>query len=300
MISTYQKIKAAGIRGTIDALLRRISPPRLPHYPIHRNQLAGKYGMEIGGPSGVFGARGLFPIYPVASKIDNCTFSHRTVWEGEIEEGEFHFDTHKPPGKQFIMEARDLSRIADASYDFLASSHVLEHVANPLLALSEWIRVLRTEGLLILILPHRDNTFDHARPVTSLEHLIEDFERQTPEADMTHLDEILRLHDLRRDPGAADHQTFKTRSMNNFENRCFHHHVFDTRLAVKLVDHMALQILSVELARPYHIVIVARKPLQGAAVDNKNFLGVDGEPCWKSPFPSDKNISAISDPAALC
>ena len=64
---------------------------------------------------------------------------------------------------------------------------------------------------------------------------------------MTHLEEILSLHDLAKDPGAGDFQSFRERSKPNVENRCLHQHVFDTRLVVDMVDHMELQILDVEL-----------------------------------------------------
>jgi SAM-dependent methyltransferase len=86
-----------------------------------------------------------------------------------------------------------------------SSAHVVEHRANPWgRPLAEWRRVVRPGGYVLLIVPHRDGTFDHRRPVTSLEHLLEDAERRTGEDDDTHLDEILRLHDLDRDPGASD------------------------------------------------------------------------------------------------
>lgn len=85
---------------------------------------------------------------------------------------------------------------------------------------------------------------------------------------MTHLEEILSLHDLAKDPGAGDFQSFRERSKRNVENRCLHQHVFDTRLVVDMVDHMELQILDVELFLPYHIVLIAKKPRPRQSVDN--------------------------------
>jgi hypothetical protein len=154
--------------------------------------------------------------------------------------------------------------------------------------LNEWIRVLKDAGLLILIVPHKDETFDHRRPVTSMAHLLRDFEARTTERDLTHLEEILKLHDLARDPEAGDHSAFAERSQRNYENRCLHHHVFDTRLAVALVDHARLQILAVEPFLPYHIVVVARKLRPGTAPDNERFTGTQQAPCWSSPFASDR------------
>ncbi|MBT5755509.1 MAG: hypothetical protein HOI41_11145 [Acidimicrobiaceae bacterium] len=85
---------------------------------------------------------------------------------------------------------------------------------------------------------------------------------------MTHLEEILSLHDLAKDPGAGDFQSFRERSKPNVENRCLHQHVFDTRLVVDMVDHMELQILDVELFLPHHIVLIAKKPRPRQSVDN--------------------------------
>jgi hypothetical protein len=79
--------------------------------------------------------------------------------------------------------------------------------------------VLRNEGLFVLVVPHEDGTLDHRRPVTRLSRLIEDFERQTAESDLTYVREILRLHDTARDPGAVDFESFKERTARNVENR---------------------------------------------------------------------------------
>lgn len=117
--------------------------------------------------------------------------------------------------------------IADYSYDFLLSSNCLEHVANPLKALFEWHRVLRPGGYLILVLPRKDGTFDHRRSVTTFEHIFSDFKKGVGEDDMTHLEEILQLHDLSLDPPAGTLEQFRARSLKNGENRTLHHHVFD-------------------------------------------------------------------------
>jgi len=53
-------------------------------------------------------------------------------------------------------DAEMLSGIADSIYDFVYSSHTLEHLSNPTTALSNWWRVLKQGGYLILYVPHRD------------------------------------------------------------------------------------------------------------------------------------------------
>jgi SAM-dependent methyltransferase len=200
------------------------------------------------------------PIYRVAGRIDNCNFGHATMWEGAIEEGEtFRFNAAAPPGRQYVAEAADLGRIASERYDILLSSHALEHVANPLKALAEWRRVLKPGGWLVLVLPHRDGAFDHRRPVTTLAHMLEDFERDVGEDDLTHLDEILELHDLARDPLAGGPAAFRARALKNLENRGLHHHVFDAPLAVDMVGHAGFEVVQAETLRGFDIVVIGRK-----------------------------------------
>ena len=60
-------------------------------------------------------------------------------------------------------------------------------------------RGLKKNGKMILILPNKNACFDHLRPYTNIEHLIQDFTQNIGEDDLTHLDEILELHDLNMD-----------------------------------------------------------------------------------------------------
>jgi len=240
--------------------MRALLASRAKSFLIHENQFLGKSGIEIGGPSQIFSRRGIFPVYPLVENLDNCNFCSTTVWGGTASHGEiYRFDAGKPSGRQHIAEATALEGLPPNAYDFVLSSHMLEHSANPILALSEWSRVLKDDGILVLLLPDRKHTFDHRRPVTTMEHLIADFNAGMAEDDLTHLPEILALHDLKRDPEAGDIEAFKERSMRNFENRCLHHHVFDAQLAVDLVEHIGLKVQSVEEITPYHIVLLAKK-----------------------------------------
>lgn len=248
--------------------------------------ITGKKGLEIGGPTRLFKRWNWLPLYRVVGTLDNCNFSNATRWEGTIQGGlTFKFDRKHKPGRQYILEITDLSPINAEYYDFVISSHVLEHTSNPLKALTEIRRVLKNNGILLLIIPHKDATFDRKRPVTTFEHLIEDFNSGTAEDDLTHLEEILACHDASNDPQAGDFEAFKARSESNAEHRCLHHHVFDTRLATELVNWLGMQILFVEPALPGDIIVGARKvehPIQ-----NGLFLGAEAAHLISSPFITD-------------
>lgn len=226
-----------------------------------RQSIAGKFGLEIGGPSAVFGDSGILPLYTSVRGLDNCVFSLETIWEGRRAEGAtFSYCPGKAPGFNFVREATDLHEIEDQKYDFVLSSHNLEHISNPLKALREWMRVMKPGGNLIILLPNYRQTFDHRRKPTGVEHMLEDYRQQRDERDLTHLPEILELHDLSRDPGAGSAEQFRERSLRNFANRCLHHHVYDETNSQQLLQAAGLMIETFELVKPHHIVILARAP----------------------------------------
>jgi SAM-dependent methyltransferase len=53
-------------------------------------------------------------------------------------------------------DAQLLSNVADNEFDFLYSSHCLEHVRDPADALGNWIRVVRPGGYLVISVPDED------------------------------------------------------------------------------------------------------------------------------------------------
>jgi SAM-dependent methyltransferase len=53
-------------------------------------------------------------------------------------------------------DATFLIGVENNSFDYVYSSHCLEHINNPYLALKNWFRILKPEGYLILYVPHRD------------------------------------------------------------------------------------------------------------------------------------------------
>ena len=212
--------------------------------------------LEIGGPSNIFKDAGYIPLYPILNVIDNVNFSNSTMWEGAISNENFEIDGHSR-GMQYILEANNLISIPDKKYDILISSEVLQHSANTLKTLCEWRRVLKDDGYMVLILPNKDYTFDHRRPVTSLEHIINDYESEIGEDDLTHLNEVLELHDLTRDFECGDFNSFKLRCQNNYEIRGIHHHCFNVELARNILNYANFKVLRHDLFE-HRIIILAQ------------------------------------------
>jgi hypothetical protein len=121
-------------------------------------------------------------------------------------------------------------------------------------------------------------------------HLVEDFEGNVGEGDLTHLSDVLQLHDLSKDPGVTDAGAFRERAERNAEFRSLHHHVFDTRLAVDAVFYAGFELVTVEPLEPYHIVVLARRPQAGAAARPLDEEALR-EALRTSPFQSDRQAS---------
>jgi SAM-dependent methyltransferase len=206
--------------------------------------LRAKDGLEIGGPSRFFKKLGIIPVYPVINSLDGVNFSATTIWEGDLKRGQNYRWEGAKPGFQYITDGTDLSEIANGCYDFVLSCNSLEHIANPIRALKEWARVIKPGGHLLLVLPNKGNNFAQRRPTTAFSHLLDDYRNQVTEADLTHLDEILQLHDLSRDPRAGSLADFKKRSEANFDNRCLHHHVYSLDLLGELLDYINFEVLA--------------------------------------------------------
>jgi SAM-dependent methyltransferase len=185
-----------------------------------------KIGVEIGGPSPTGNI-----IYQSAHNIDNVIFSKNTVWSNHTEE--YNYYPNKK-GKVIINDAVNISQVENNIYDFCFSSHCLEHIANPLKAIKEWLRIIKNNGYIIIIVPEKSICFDHKRNYSNFNTLLSQYEKNVDEDDLSTLPEILANHDLSMDPVAGDLGQFTKRSLDNINNRCLHHYVYNPELLMDI------------------------------------------------------------------
>lgn len=77
--------------------------------------------------------------------------------------------------------------VDDDSQDFILSSHVVEHLPDPIRAFREWKRVVRAGGYIVMVVPHPTALpSDRGRPLTTYEDLRAAFDEKrayAPEQD---------------------------------------------------------------------------------------------------------------------
>ena len=208
----------------LDTLLQQISE--------------NKYGCEIGGPTNIAEI-----IYKHSINMDNVVFQIDTTWHSHSQEYNYYKDKK---GKVIINDSVDIHHVASTHYDFVFSSHTLEHIANPLKAIREWLRIIKPCGHIIMIVPEKSECFDHKREYSKFSTLLTQYEKNVGEDDLSTLPDILRFHDLRRDPWAGSFENFTKRSLDNYHNRCLHHYVYNDDLLMEICNFFKCEFIYTE------------------------------------------------------
>lgn len=132
---------------------------KFPESALAHKYLDGLKGIEIGGAAhNAFG-------------LDTLNIDRTDRMDSAYKQSEREFCGEAMPID--IVAQGDALPLASESQDFVISSHVLEHFTDPIGALSEWYRVLRSGGYVFMIVPHRDRTDDSGKERTTLADLTE-------------------------------------------------------------------------------------------------------------------------------
>jgi SAM-dependent methyltransferase len=161
-----------------------------------------------------------------------------------------------------------LGPIEDGSQDFVIACHLIEHLPDPIHFINECWRVLRPDGLLFLAAPDRRFSTDRPRPVTSLEHLIDDHRRAERTIEDHHLEEHLRLTEkveLPADP--AQRQAM----FDLHRSRSIHVHVWEAPTLAHFLGYCSqasapftlVNAAGPEMTQRQEIVVVLRKARNG-------------------------------------
>ena len=172
------------------------------------------------------------------------------------------------PVKVDIVSDASSIPVDDSSFDYLFSSHCLEHMPDTIGTLKEWLRVVKPGGRLILMLPHAGRTWERQRSLSTLEHHIHDHANKVDLYDFTDWDEFERALRLGQqswidDPDAQlpDGSIDKRRAA---ENGLIHYHAWHQGILVDVLKYIELNIEVVVEEVPERtdsFLVVASKPI---------------------------------------
>ena len=145
---------------------------------------------------------------------------------------------------------------ADSSLDYVAASHVIEHMPQTIRALREWHRVVKDGGHIYLIVPDKRRTFDRSRPLTPLEHVLTDDREWSPLRDIPHAVEIafavpvevLEGHSVAPESERECRDAYCRRLVTQLlQGRPvdIHHHVWTPETFLPIVEHLGWEIRAV-------------------------------------------------------
>jgi SAM-dependent methyltransferase len=154
----------------------------------------------------------------------------------------------------YLTDATNLYFAKDGEFDFVCSSHVLEHIANPIKALYEWKRVIGAGGIIYCGVPDKRFTFDHRRQRTPLNHLIDDYQKDVDQSDTTHIQDLIDNWDERLD-SCWDNRQQHLEHIRTNPISGIHHHVWIKGDVTELFKYVHLEVVYAALnGNTIHIV----------------------------------------------
>jgi len=147
---------------------------------------------------------------------------------------------------------KDLEQFFHSKFNLCFTSHVLEHVANPIKSLNIWKQVLDENGLIINVVPNKILCWDRNREYTSLSHLMEDYENDISENDMTHVCESSCMVETRP-------SYFSDVGVTN-EYRIIHHHVFSKETMIHIHEFVGFKTIFCDYLEDYplHLTYIGK------------------------------------------
>lgn len=146
-----------------------------------------------------------------------------------------------------------LSTIPNGSLDFVIANHMIEHTSDPIGTLRHWLEKVRPGGMVYFAAPDKRVGWDESRPVTSITHLLEDYQSEPVERKQRDRAHFAEFHDLwNQDFGTADETDWSAeiRALPSEEKRraaidymietdySIHYHVFTHHTFVSLLDYL--------------------------------------------------------------
>jgi ubiquinone/menaquinone biosynthesis C-methylase UbiE len=87
---------------------------------------------------------------------------------------------------RYVVGTADNIPAEEASLDFIFSSHVVEHLANPLGHLAYWAKLLKPGGLVVAVIPDKDGCQDYAFAPSTVAEIMAEWEAGSMQVTIEH------------------------------------------------------------------------------------------------------------------
>ena len=88
--------------------------------------------------------------------------------------------------KRYVVGTADKIPAEKASLDFIFSSHVVEHLANPLGHFAYWASLLKPGGFVAAVIPDRDGCQDYSFPASTVDEIVQEWKLGSMEVSVDH------------------------------------------------------------------------------------------------------------------
>jgi hypothetical protein len=209
-------------------------------WPEIKSLIQNKSVLEVGGPSHLFEKNNDTSLYDIITPdflVEQESFEDGFNEKVDIKNQTYFGDCVEESSWKSLTK----------QYQVVLSSHVIEHLANPIKFLK--LAYHYTEKYILTICPDYSRIWDKHRQVTSLDHMIWDYTARIEECDISHLHEsYVTEHPWHDSP----EHWFKF--FNNKKYRVIHHHVFDPRSLQKIHEYVGFKSLFLVSKSPHHII----------------------------------------------
>lgn len=92
---------------------------------------------------------------------------------------------------QLNLELSSLSSISTGAYDFVISSHLIEMMPNFIDYISEWLRIVRVDGVVYFVTPHREfSSSVHDQFLTTFDSVVSTYQTNSVAPDLSYFNYI--------------------------------------------------------------------------------------------------------------
>jgi len=132
-----------------------------------------------------------------------------------------------------VDDGEKLETIAAESQDFIVANHFLEHCENPISTIGTHLGKLKPGGVLFYAVPDKRFTFDFRRPVTPLQHMVDDYVEGPERSRAEHYEQWTKLVIV--EGGETEEQTLARARKLEADAYSIHMHVWTQAEFLQLI-----------------------------------------------------------------